>query len=278
MSLPMLDDLRTSAGQARSAAVSTILVTLSWRWPRSSQIEVASLTAGLVLWEVLGRLTGLTWLPPFSAAVASTIELIQRGLIAPNLLDSLQALVIGFVASLGVALVVGFLMAEFKLVERALGPYVYALFLLPSIALAPVFLALFGLSNTTRLAVIFMYGVDYMTLNFHAAFSPRDEALREMARAMGASRWQITRYVTIPGSMPLLLATIRVGLSRAVKGMINGEQFIALYGLGGLVQQFGSQFAADKVFGVILVIAALAVALDAAVRWLDRRWTPWAAQ
>ncbi len=277
MNLSELDEVLAGARQAGAAVASTAFARVGRRWRLTGQVEVASLAVGLALWEVLGRVAGLAWLPPLSTAIASTIELTQRGLIVPNLLDSLQALVVGFLASVGVALVIGFLMAEFDLVNRALGPYVYALFLLPSIALAPLFLALFGLSNTTRLAVIFMYGVDFMTLNFHAAFSQRDDALREMARAMGASRWQITRYVTLPGSLPLVLATIRVGISRAVKGMINGEQFIAVYGLGGLVQQFGGQFAADKVFGVILVIAALAVVLDAAVRWLDRRWTPWTA-
>ena len=83
--------------------------------------------------------------------------------------------------------------------------------------------------------------------------------------------------MVIPGAMPIMMATVRVGLSRAVKGMINGEQFIALFGLGGLVETFGGQFAAAKVFAVILVIVALALVLDVVTRMLDTRWTRWAA-
>ena len=69
-----------------------------------------------------------------------------------------------------------------------------------------------------------------------------------------------------------------MGLSRAVKGMINGEQFIAIFGLGGLVSVYGNRFEIDKVFAVILVIVALAMVLDVITRWLDARWTPWAAR
>jgi NitT/TauT family transport system permease protein len=169
-------------------------------------------------------------------------------------------------------------MAEFKLIDEMLGPYVYAFFLLPSIALAPVFLAIFGIANTTRIAVIIVYCLFYMILNFHTAFTQRDTALLEMGNSFQATRRQRLRFLVFPASLPLVMATIRVGLSRAVKGMINGEQFIAIFGLGGLVKVYGNRFEIDKVFAVILVIVALAMVLDVITRWLDARWTPWAAR
>jgi NitT/TauT family transport system permease protein len=241
-------------------------------------LEVASLVGGLVLWELAGRLLALPWLPPFSACIGALVELTMRGFIIPDLIDSVQALAVGFAISFGLALIVAFLMAEFEVVELAIGPYVYALFLLPSIALVPVFLAIWGVDPLSRVAVIVTYTVFYMILNFHTAFTQRDPALEEMAASFRASRWQRIRFLTIPMALPLVMATIRLGLSRAVKGMINGEQFIATFGLGALVSQFGGQFAADKVFAVILVIVALAFVLDIVTRVLDSRWTHWAAR
>jgi len=239
-------------------------------------VETGSLLAGVLIWEALGRLLQLPWLPPFSACVGALIELTREGLILPDLLDSIVALGQGFLGALVVSLALAFLMAEFELVNLAVGPYVYALFLLPSIALAPVFLALFGIDNATRIAVIFTYCVFYMTINFHTAFTQRNPDLVEMVSSYQASRWQRIWFLVVPMALPLVMATLRVGLGRAVKGMINGEQFIAVYGLGGLIQKFGGQFAADKVFGVILVIVALALMLDVVTRGLDRRWTRWA--
>ncbi|HEX5451660.1 MAG TPA: ABC transporter permease subunit [Candidatus Limnocylindrales bacterium] len=239
-------------------------------------VEIGSLIGGLVLWEVLGRTLALPFLPPFSACLAALVDLNNQNLIIPDLIDSVQALAVGFVGCLAVSLILAFLMAEFELVNLAVGPYVYAFFLLPSIAIAPVFLAIFGVSNLTRTGIIFIYPLFYMVLNFHTAFTQRDAGLLEMAQSYQASRWQRSRFVVIPSALPLVMATIRVGLSRAVKGMINGEQFIAVYGLGGLVQTFGGQFAADKVFAVIIVIVALALVLDVITRLLDQRWTRWA--
>lgn len=232
---------------------------------------------GLVAWEVLGRLLGLAWLPPFSACVAALVDLTNQGLIIGALADSFQALVAAFLAALVASLAVAFLMAEFELVNQAIGSYVFALFLIPSIALVPIFLALFGIGTVTRLAVIFTYCFFYMTLNFHTAFVQRDESLMEMATSLQASRWQRTRFVVLPGALPLVMATIRVGLGRAVKGMINSEQFIALYGLGGLVETYGGEFAANKVFAIILVVVALAFVLDIGTRVVDQRLTRWAA-
>jgi NitT/TauT family transport system permease protein len=240
-------------------------------------IEIGSFVGGLVAWEVFGRLLALPWLPPLSACVSALVDLINRGLILPDLVSSVEALFIGFTAGLLASIVLAILMAEFKLLDEAIGPFVYALFLLPSIALVPVFLALFGIGDVARLAVIFTYCFFYMTINLHGAFSQHDQGLMEMADSFQASRWQRVRYVVVPMALPVVMATIRVGLSRAVKGMINGEQFIALYGLGGLVELFGNEFAAAKVFAVILVVVALALVLDVVTRLLDARWTRWAA-
>jgi NitT/TauT family transport system permease protein len=246
-------------------------------WQAGRLTEIGSFIAGLVAWEVLGRVLALPWLPPFSACVSALVDLINQGLIVTQLIDSVQALFIGFTAALVVSLILAILMAEFPLVEQALSVYVYALFMLPAIALVPVFLAVFGIGNLTRLAVIFTYCFFFMTINFQTAFTQREAAFIEMADSFQASRLQRLRFVVIPGAMPIMMATVRVGLSRAVKGMINGEQFIALFGLGGLVETFGGQFAAAKVFAVILVIVALALVLDVVTRVLDTRWTRWAA-
>ncbi len=246
---------------------------------RSARLtEIGSLVGGLIMWEIAGHVLALPWLPPFSACLAALVELWQQGRILPDLIDSIQSLAIGFAIALVLSLILAFLMAEFELVDLAIGPYVYALFLLPSIALVPVFLALFGIDPKARIAVIVTYCLFYMTLNFHTAFIQRDQNLVEMADSFQVTRMQRIRFLILPMALPLVMATIRVGLSRAVKGMINGEQFIATFGLGALVQQYGGQFAADKVFAVILVIVALAFVLDIVTRVLDTRWTRWAAR
>lgn len=235
-----------------------------------------SLAAGVALWELLGRALNLIWLPPFSEVVGQLGELVRQGLIQVNLASSLEAMAIGYAVSAVVALALGALMAWFPVVDRALGVYVYAFFVLPSITLAPVFLALFGASNTTRLAVIVSSCIFIMIQNFRTAFQHSgDDELVQMARAYGARRREVARFVVFPAAGPMVFATLRLGVGRALKGMINGEQFIAVFGLGGLVQRYGSQFNSVSVLAILLVIVVIALALDWIVRLIDRRVTRW---
>lgn len=238
---------------------------------------MASLLGGLLIWEVLGHALKLPWLPAFSTTVATLAELTERGLILVSLADSLQAMVTGFAIALVVSLAVAFLMVRSELAERALGVYVYALFVIPSIAIAPVYLALFGVSNETRIAVIVTYCTFIMILNFQTAFRTVDRSMLEMSTSYGASERQRLWLVMIPASLPLGFATIRLGVGRAVKGMINGEQFIALFGLGGLVHRYGSQFDSEKVLAIVLVIVFVALLFDWSIRFADRQLTGWAA-
>ena len=96
-----------------------------------------------------------------------------------------------------------------------------------------------------------------------------------MGRCFGANQWQLFWKVRVPNALPLLMAGLRVGLGRAVKGMVIGEMLIAFVGLGYLVKFYGSTFDMEHLYAVIFSVMALAVFLTWAVRSLDRRFTHW---
>lgn len=252
-------------------------------WPRAIQwlnhayaIYSLSLAGGIVLWETLGWLLTLPWLPPFSKVMAALIELIQSGEILANLVISLRSLAIGFTISLVVGFVVGIMMGLSRRVDQAIGIYVNALLFTPHLVFAPIFFALFQLSDWTRIAVIVKYTVFIIIINTATAIRTADPALVEMARSFGASKRQIFSRILLPASVVVLFAGMRLGMGRAVKGMINGEMFIAFVGLGGVVQKYGSQFDASRVLAITLVILAVAVVMGGVVQTMDRRMTRWA--
>jgi NitT/TauT family transport system permease protein len=235
-----------------------------------------SLAGGVVLWEALGWLLGLPWLPPFSRVMAALIELIQSGEIVTNLVISLRSLAIGFTISLVVGFAVGIMMGLSRRVDQAIGIYVNALLFTPHLVFAPIFFALFQLSDWTRIAVIVKYTVFIIVINTATAIRTADPTLVEMARSFGASKRQLFSRILLPASVVVLFAGIRLGMGRAVKGMINGEMFIAFVGLGGVVQKYGSQFDASRVLAITLVILAVAVIMGGVVQTVDKRMTRWA--
>jgi NitT/TauT family transport system permease protein len=97
-----------------------------------------------------------------------------------------------------------------------------------------------------------------------------------MALVFGANRRQLFWKVLLPGSLPLTLAGVRLGMGRAVAGMITGEMFITLSGLGAQLRTYGNRFDAASVFAILLVVVAVALVCSLAVRRVERRLTRWA--
>ena len=254
---------------------------ISWprglrRFARNGALEILALAGGALVWEALGWGLRLQWLPPFSKVMEALLQFLHSGVILANLGSSLQALVLGYSLSLVLGLIVGALMGRYRVVEKALDIYVHALFVCPSIVFAPIFFAVFGLSDASRIAIIVVYAMFVMVINTSTAIRTVDPSLVEMARSFGCRERQIFFRILLPASLPLVFAGIRLGMGRAVKGMINGEMLIAFVGLGALAQRYGAQFDAAKVFAIAMVVLIIGLLCNAVVQILDNRLTRWA--
>lgn len=245
------------------------------RWMRA-HLEITSLLAGILLWELAGQVLGFPWLPPFSMVLTKLIELTAAGQIHTNLINSMVNFAIGTALALAVGLPVGALMGRFKRVDQALSVYVYAFFVAPSIVFIPIFFALFGLARGSIVALVFTYTVFVVIINTKTAVSSVDRSLVEMARSYGASERTIFFRIVVPAALPLVFAGVQLGVGRGVKGMINGEMFIALVGLGALSQTFSGRFQAEGALAVALVILIVAVILNSLIRMTDVRVNRWA--
>lgn len=238
--------------------------------------ELLSIAIGLLAWEGLGRLIAFPWFPPLTRVISRGIQLVQTGAIGTNVLASLASLAIGFAMALVVGIGTGILMGRIPLVEIALGWYVNALLAAPSLVFVPILFIFLGISDTTRVAVVFLYSVFVIIANTATAVRTADSHLIEMARAFGASRRVLLLRVILPDSLPLIMAGVRLGMGRAVKGMINGEMFIALVGLGAQIRFYGGAFDAAAVLAIVLLIIVIAVAASWLVQRLDQKLTWWA--
>ena len=243
---------------------------------RNNALEVLALVGGAALWEALGWGLELQWLPPFSKVMEALFQFVKNGAILANIGVSLQGLIIGFSLSLVMGLLVGALMGRYRYVEKALDVYVHALFICPSIVFAPIFFAIFGLSDAARIAIIVVYSMFVIVINTATAIRTVDPSLVEMARSFGCSERLIFVRILLPASLPLVFAGIRLGMGRAVKGMINGEMLIAFVGLGALAQRYGSQFDAAKVFAIAMVVLIIGLISNWFIQALDNRLTRWA--
>jgi NitT/TauT family transport system permease protein len=236
-----------------------------------------SLLAGAILWEVVARAWDVPFFPPLSEVFAQLIELIGSGVIIGNLLNSLLNLFIGFMLAAVLGVTIGVLMGAYRKVEMALDIYVYALLTAPSLVFAPIFFAIFGATDIrpTIIAVIVMYTMFIVIVNTVAAIHGVNRSLVEMGRSYLANDRQLFLKIILPAATPLIFAGLRLGMGRAVKGMINGEMFVAIVGLGGVLTSAGKRFDAASVLAILIVIVVVALVCVKIVQIIDLRLTSW---
>lgn len=244
-----------------------------WRrwWP-----ETTSIIAGILLWEIIGRALQFPFFPPISDVVAAWLEILGTGELINELLTSLRGLFIGYSLAVVLGLTVGTLMGRFRKVEYFFNPFIDINLSTPTLVYIPVLFALFGVSNLTVIVIVFMYSFFIIVVNTVTGIKKADPSLLEMGRSFGASERQLFRKIMVWDALPLIMAGVRIGMSRAVKGMINGELFIALVGLGARLKYYSGSFNIEKVLAMLLTIIVVAVFLTAVVQAIDRRLTGWA--
>lgn len=243
-----------------------------------AQASALSLAIGAVLWEIVGRVAQVPFFPPLSDVLVRLWTMIVTGQILGNLAESLGNLVIGFSISLTIGLVLGAAMGRYRRVDAMFGIYVYALLTAPSLVFAPIFFSILGAGRPSIVGVIVMYSTFIMIITTASAVENVSPALIEMGRSYGASEWRLLTRVILPAAAPSIFTGIRLGVGRAVTGMINGEMFIAVVGLGRIVTQAGKRFDGAGVLAILLVIIVVAVAAVALTQLVDRRITSWVPQ
>jgi NitT/TauT family transport system permease protein len=237
--------------------------------------NVLSVLSLAILWEAVGRAIDSTLIPPLTQIGDAWWKLLSSGKLLANLGMSLTTLAIGFCLAAFIGVVLGVLMGRFRAIEHFFDIYVNALMSAPTTAFVPVLILWFGLGMESRIAVVFLFAIFVIIINTMTGVKQVDTVLVEMARSFGAREREIFFKIVLPAALPAIMAGLRLGMGRAVKGMVTAEMLLTLTGIGAMIMQYGSSFATDSLFAVILTILLVALLAMKAVHWIDRRLTGW---
>jgi len=233
------------------------------------------LLAGLLLWEVVGRLAHWLFLPPFSAVLLAAWQLIITGRVLPDLWESLGSLFVGFGLAALIGVILGWLMGRYRNVEYLLDMQLNILLSSPTLIYIPVLFAFFGVSRDSQTALVFLYALPVIIANTLTGIRTVNAAQIELARSFGANERQLFWVVLLPAALPLIMVGLRTGIARAVKGMIDGEMVIALVGLGAALIRYGGRFEVDRLMAVLLIVILVSVALTQTMQFIEHRAARW---
>lgn len=232
----------------------------------------------LVSWEIsaqAGWIDARFFSHP-SAVAAKASEDIRSGLLWSELRITLFRLLVGYITGAVVGIAVGLAMSQSKVLRWTLEPIIRALYVVPKLALLPLFLLIFGLGELPILILIALgtfYIVAFTTLSA-AMMIPT--AYHEVARSYGLSRGQRFRWVIVQSSLPQIVASLRLASGYAMLLVIGIEFVNASVGLGHYTWHAWQVFVPDRMYVGVVTVSIVGVVFSALIALLGSRLVRWA--
>jgi ABC-type nitrate/sulfonate/bicarbonate transport system permease component len=250
------------------------------RWFHRHEERLLPLISALVValaWEVsadVGLLNPMFFAPPSAIILAGFNEL-QTALFWNDVRTSVAEFISGYAIALVAGLTFGFVMGWYRRFAYFFEPWVNALNATPSLALMPLVLIWFGLGGTSKVAIVFVTTFVTVVVNIYTGAHTVDRRLARVAASYGATRRHLLRTVVLPSVAPFAFAAARIGVGRAVSGVVVGEFFSADSGMAFRIFQDAQLLrTADVLFGA-LAITFLALGVFKMVGLAERRTLRW---
>jgi NitT/TauT family transport system permease protein len=232
---------------------------------------MASLLVWCVLWEIVGWLDLVFLLPPLSEVLSAAVGLVQTPSWQSATVTTLRAFFIGMALSIVIGVPLGILMGRVKIADDLLGMWVNIFSSAPLSALVPVLMILFGFGEKTIVAAVFLFAIWIIVLDTRAGVLHVSPSLIEMARSYGASRRALYGKIVLWAALPEILAGIRLGLIRGVKGVVIGQLLVAIVGYGALFETFSRNFRMAQFWALTIILFAFAMVVAELIERVERK-------
>ncbi|HEY8370251.1 MAG TPA: ABC transporter permease, partial [Thermodesulfobacteriota bacterium] len=210
-----------------------------------------------------------------SAVAVKLAEWIGSGFLLFHLSVTLEETAVGFLIGSTVGYAVGFAFGRSTLLADTLEPYVTAVYSLPKLALAPLFIMWFGIGFASKVAMSASIVFFMVFYNTYAGVRDVNPIYLNVTRLMGASEWQLMRKVILPSASAWVLTGLKVSVPYALVGAVIGEFMSANRGIGFVIHNSASIFDTAGVFAGLVVLMIVGILLNQALSRFERHTLRW---
>ena len=242
-------------------------------------IRIGIFLSVLGIWEIMA-VAGVV--NPFYSSQPSLIlkdlpEFYHSGALVKHtsvtLSEALWGLLFGSIAGI----MAGFLLGLVNVLGKVLEPLITALYGIPKLALAPIFVLWFGLGIESKVIMSSLLVFFLVFFSTYGGINSVDRNILTSVRLMGATRMQLVFKVVLPTCIPWILAGIRGGLGASLIGAIVGEYMGASAGLGWMISYSTSFFQVDRVMSCIFILFFIGIVFNMTLKYVEKtllRWRP----
>lgn len=239
-------------------------------------IQIGLLVSLLVVWEYASD----RWVPKLLISRPTDIWAMMKewtvdGTYAKNLWVTVQATAAGFGFGAVGGLALGFMTGSWRRLGDVLQPIMMALYTLPRLALAPLFLLWFGLGMEFR--IMFSATIVFFLVYYNTFFGVREvsQELIAAVRIMGANSLQLGTRVILPSALVWVTAGLKISVPYALVGVVVAEMVASNEGMGFLLSRAANQFSSAQSFAAIFALLIVAIVMDWALNLVTARALRW---
>jgi ABC-type nitrate/sulfonate/bicarbonate transport system permease component len=238
--------------------------------------RILVIIALFLLWEGAARWwVDPIFLSPPSQVLTSLDTVFETRGVPAALRVTFWELAVAFAMSVVIGLVVGLAVGLSKFSHRSFMPIILLLYGTPQVTILPLFILYFGIGPASKIAFGVSHGVFPIIVTTVAGVQNIKPILMTAARSMGASHWQLFRWVIFPHMIPSFFAGMRLGMTGVLLGVLLAELYVSTAGIGYFTQMFTQNFDPTKLLGLISVLAAMAIMLNEIVRRAEVYFARW---
>lgn len=248
------------------------------------RISLLTILTILLIWAIVTelRLVSPVFLPSPAAVAAKFVTVARDGYADATLLQhisaSLKRVFAALVVSIGVGIPVGVAIGMSTIGRGIFDPLLEFLRPIPPLAYLPLIIIWCGIGEPSKVLVIAIAMLAPIALSTAAGVRGVNRDRISAARALGASKAQVIRYVVLPSALPSILTGLRIALGTGWTTLVAAELIAATSGLGFMIQSAANFLNTEVVILGILIIAGIAFVLEFGVRWLEATFVPWAGR
>lgn len=231
----------------------------------------------LLIWQFLSQ-SGLIderFFPPPTAIVSTFIELLTKGELFHHISISLFRIFAGFLLGVIPGVILGLCMGLYAPIRHFVSPVIMALMPIPTLALLPIILILFGIGETSKIVTIAGSVFFPVVINTVAGVVSIDSVYLDVAKNYGASRKDFFLKIALPGALPVMIEGIQMGQAIALLTIVAAEMMGARSGIGYLIWTSYSAFLLKEMFVGLILISFFGYIFSLLLRGLQRKLLPW---
>ena len=239
----------------------------------SRAVQLGFLLALFVLWYLATNDWGVNrlLLPNPISVWHQLVGILKSGEYLPDLRVTATEFAAAFALALTSGTLVGYLVSRTRYTIRVFEPLFAGIYSVPIILFLPLYVLFFGLGPASKIALGTTISFFPIVLSTIAGFSNVDRTLVTAARSMGASDYQLFRYVLVPAALPVILTGLRMGFTVAMLSILGSETIASLAGLGHHIVQLAENMEMARMFAYIAFVVVIVALLNGVVSYLEAR-------